>query len=243
LIRVGTAGWSLPPAQQARFPGDGPHLARYARTFAGVEINSTFRKAHRPQTFARWAASVPPDFRFSLKVPRSITHDAMLVNVEPLIDAFIAELEPLGTLADCLLAQLPPKLDFDVPLAERFLAHLRATFAGGIALEPRHASWFTPDAERLLQRYRIARVAADPPRATADGEPGGWRGLAYFRLHGSPRIYYSSYDAAFLDALALKASALQREGIPTWCIFDNTASGAGTGNALDVVARLGASPP
>ena len=240
MIRIGTAGWSLPPAQHPRFPGDGAHLTRFAQVFAGVEINSTFRKPHRAQTFARWAASVPPSFRFSLKLPRAITHEALLVQVEPLVDAFVADIAPLGPLAGCLLAQLPPKLAFDAALAERFLAHLRAAFAGDLALEPRHASWFTPQAESLLRGLRVARVAADPPRAQTDGAPGGWQGLAYFRLHGSPRVYYSSYDDAFLDALAGKLQVLGRDGVPAWCIFDNTASGAGTGNALDLVKRLGA---
>jgi uncharacterized protein YecE (DUF72 family) len=85
----------------------------------------------------------------------------------------------------------------------------------------------------------VARVAADPPRVEGGGEPGGWRGLAYFRLHGSPRTYYSSYDDGYLDSLAKKLGALRRRGIPAWCIFDNTASGAATANALSVIERAG----
>jgi uncharacterized protein YecE (DUF72 family) len=81
-------------------------------------------------------------------------------------------------------------------------------------------------------------VAADPPRVEGGSEPGGWRGLAYFRLHGSPRIYYSSYGDDYLDALAEKLRALRRRRIRTWCIFDNTTLGAGTGNALSMIERL-----
>jgi uncharacterized protein YecE (DUF72 family) len=112
---------------------------------------------------------------------------------------------------------------------------LRRRFDRGIALEPRHASWFDDRADKLLVEYEIARVAADPPRAECDGAPGGWQGLAYFRLHGSPRIYYSSYEAGFLDALTLELESLSRRRIPAWCMFDNTTLGAATGNALAIL--------
>src|SRR5690349_12428290 len=69
-VRVGCAGWSLPKEHADRFPAEGSHLERYAACFPAVEINSSFYKPHRPTTYARWAASVPPDFRFSVKVPK-----------------------------------------------------------------------------------------------------------------------------------------------------------------------------
>ena len=237
-LYIGTAGWSLPRAEQPRFPDEGSHLERYARVFSAVEINSTFHRPHRSSTFSRWAASVPPHFRFSVKVPRTITHDQKLAGTEPLVESFLAQLEPLASLVGCLLVQLPPKLELDARHARAFLGHLRSVFEGGIALEPRHATWFTATADRILVRYRVARVAADPPRASGGLEPGGWPGLAYYRLHGSPRVYYSSYGDDFLDAIAERLAALRRGGTPAWCIFDNTTLGAGTGNALSLLARL-----
>jgi uncharacterized protein YecE (DUF72 family) len=235
---IGTAGWSLPPGEQAHFPGAGTHLERYARVFNAVEINSTFHRPHRATTYARWAASVPDGFRFSVKLPRAITHDARLAGARKLVDEFLRELAPLGHRVGCLLVQLPPSLELAPRTARSFLGHLRETFAGDLAIEPRHASWFEPEAEALLARLRIARVAADPPRAPRGAEPGGWGGVAYYRLHGSPRVYYSSYPADFIDALAAKIQGLARAGVPAWCIFDNTTLGAGTGNALAVRALL-----
>jgi uncharacterized protein YecE (DUF72 family) len=237
-IYVGTAGWSIPRAEQPRFPPGESHLARYARVLPAVEINSTFYRPHRAATFERWAASVPRAFRFSVKIPRTITHDQKLASSSVLLKEFLAGLEPLDSRVGCLLVQLPPSLAFDVRVARTFITVLRRRFDRGIALEPRHASWFESRADRLLNEYEVARVAADPPRAEGDGEPGGWRGLAYFRLHGSPRIYYSSYEDDFLDALADKLQNLQRRRIPAWCIFDNTALGAATRNALSVIERL-----
>jgi uncharacterized protein YecE (DUF72 family) len=202
-----------------------------------VEINSTFHRPHRASTFARWAASVPEGFRFALKMPKTITHEARLADTRSLVEGFLAGLEPLGTAADCLLVQLPPKLELQARRARAFFSFLRDRFPRSIALEPRHASWFTPAGERLLRELRIARVAADPPRAPGGGEPGGWDGLVYYRLHGFPRVYYSSYDPGFLDALASRMAKLSAAATPTWCIFDNTTLGAGTVNALDLLER------
>ena len=200
-----------------------------------MEINSTFHRPHRASTFARWAASVPAGFRFSLKIPKTITHEAKLTGTRSLVEGFLKDIEPLGEAADCLLVQLPPKLEFEARRARAFFSFLRDRFPRSIAVEPRHASWFTPAGERLLRELRVARVAADPPRAPGGGEPGGWDGLVYHRLHGSPRVYYSSYDADFLDRLATRVAESSRAGTPTWCIFDNTTLGAGTSNALHVM--------
>ena len=237
-IYIGTAGWSIPRAEKPHFPPGESLLARYAAVLPAVEINSTFYRPHRASTFERWAASVPRAFRFSVKIPSTITHDQRLGNSAALLKPFLADLAPLGSRLGCLLVQLPPSLAFDARVARAFFTVLRKRFDRGVALEPRHASWFGDRADRLLNDFEVARVAADPPRAEGDGEPGGWPGLAYFRLHGSPRIYYSSYEDNFLGALAEKLRALRRRRIPTWCIFDNTTLGAATGNALSLMERL-----
>jgi uncharacterized protein YecE (DUF72 family) len=133
--------------------------------------------------------------------------------------------------------QLPPSLAYDGASAESFLRSLRAQFSGLVVLEPRHPSWFEADAEQLLTDHQVARVAADPARVPAAALPGGWPGLAYFRLHGSPDMYRSAYDAEFLDRLAVelaRSTAAER-----WCIFDNTTLGAAAGNALSLRERLG----
>jgi uncharacterized protein YecE (DUF72 family) len=236
-IHVGTAGWSIPRAEQPRFPPGESHLARYAKLLPAVEINSTFYRPHRAATFERWAASVPRTFRFSVKIPRTITHDQRLAGSARLLTEFLSSVAPLGSRLGCLLIQLAPSHAFDARIARAFFTVLRKRFDRGVALEPRHSSWFGSGADRLLNEFEIARVAADPPRAEGDGEPGGWRGLAYFRLHGSPRIYYSRYEDTFLDALTDKLRGLRRRRIPTWCIFDNTALGAAMGDALSVIER------
>ena len=240
VVRVGTAGWSLPRAVQEEFPGEGPHLARYARVFPAAEINSSFHRPHKPSVYARWAASTPESFRFAVKIPKAITHVARLAEPSALLDTFMGEASALGNRLDCLLVQLPPSLALDDEVARRFFAAVRERWQGDVVLEPRHATWFTAPASAMLTDLRIGRVAADPLRAPGGDVPGGWPGIAYYRLHGSPRTYYSSYDPAYIAVLADRLRSHVRAGVGVWCIFDNTASGAAAANALDLMRTLDA---
>jgi uncharacterized protein YecE (DUF72 family) len=81
----------------------------------------------------------------------------------------------------------------------------------------------------------IARVAADPAKVPAAAEPGGWRGLTYLRLHGSPVMYASPYASERLPAIAATLAA-RRRGTEGWCVFDNTRSGAAAADALALLA-------
>ena len=238
VIRVGTAGWSLPRSVQGEFSGEGSHLARYARVFPAVEINSSFHRPHKPSIYARWAAATPASFEFAVKIPKTITHVLKLADAGELLATFLAEAAALGGRLACLLVQLPPSLALDRDAAGRFFDVLRAQWAGDVVLEPRHATWFAPDASAMLAERRIGRVAADPVRAPGGDDPAGWPAIAYSRLHGSPRTYYSSYAPAFLEALADRLVAHRRAGTRSWCIFDNTASGAAAANALELLRLL-----
>lgn len=231
-VRIGTAGWSIPKEHAAAFPIAGSHLERYGALLNAVEINTSFYRPHRPATYERWAASVPENFRFAVKVPKAITHERRLEDASDLMDRFLSEVGGLGPKLGLLLVQLPPSLGFQPDIADRFLSGLRSRIDGGIVCEPRHASWFTPEVESLLDNLRIARVAADPAPAAGADKPGGWRGLSYYRLHGSPRIYHSAYSPHYLAALAKMLAADAAAAIETWCIFDNTAAFAATGDAL-----------
>lgn len=233
---IGTAGWTVPALHAPEFSGEGSQLERYAGRFNAVEINSSFHRPHRRQTYERWARSTPDEFCFSVKVPKTITHGARLAECGDLLDRFASEVTGLGDKLGVLLVQLPPKLAFDASVAGPFFRNLQSRIAAPIAVEPRHPSWFAPGTDGWLAERRIARVAADPARVLAAGEPGGWDGLVYYRLHGSPRMYYSAYDQAALVALRGHLDESCARGIPTWCIFDNTAAGAALGNALELMS-------
>lgn len=231
---IGCAGWSIPKSFAQEFPELGSHLERYAARLRGVEINSSFYRPHRVQTYTKWAASVPEEFRFAVKVPKSITHENRLKDTGGLLDSFLAEVAGLGEKLGPLLVQLPPSLRFEDAVAEKFFSELRSRFAGQVVCEPRHFEWFGAQATEMLTKFQVARVAADPALSPQAAIPGGWLGIAYYRLHGSPTIYRSAYTSEFVRQLRENLQAKASEGVPTWCIFDNTAEGAATGNALEL---------
>ncbi|MBS9722118.1 DUF72 domain-containing protein [Tianweitania sp. BSSL-BM11] len=231
-LRIGTAGWSVPKDISDQFPAEGTHLQRYVARFNAAEINSSFYRPHRRTTYQRWAASVPEDFRFSVKLPKTISHDPSAEDQEALIARFADEVQGLGEKLGVLLVQFPPKHAFNSTAADTLFGRLKTALPCLIACEPRHASWFTPAANDCLFHHQIARVAADPAPVDGADQPGGWPGLRYYRLHGSPVIYRSSYPTKRLAGLLETLLAETKAGTEAWCIFDNTASFAATSNAL-----------
>ena len=215
-VLVGTAGWSIPRTAMDAFPSTGSHLERYAAVFPAVEINSSFHRPHRRSTYERWAASVPPAFRFSVKMPKEISHKTRLVDCGALIEAFLSQVGGLGGKLSVLLLQLPPSFAFEEKVASSFFALLRLMLdpAIDVVCEPRNATWFAEDADRCLFGYKVARVVADPVLVAGGDRPGGWPGMTYRRLHGSPRIYYSPYPASsILDVAGAIAEERGERGV------------------------------
>jgi uncharacterized protein YecE (DUF72 family) len=237
IFRIGTAGWVIPAGVRDRFPVEGTALERYAQRLPVTEINSTFSRSHKRQTYERWATAVPDEFQFAVKVPKSVTHHQRLVDVDILLDRFLEEVAALGTKLGPLLIQLPPSLVFDVSIVRKFLECIRRRASRPLVCEPRHSSWFLGEAHQLLSDYEVARVAADPARVPEAALPGGSNSIVYYRLHGSPRMYYSEYGAAYARELASRLTAPVAP--ETWCIFDNTTSGAATLDALALQEQVG----
>jgi uncharacterized protein YecE (DUF72 family) len=234
-VRVGTAGWAIPRDQRDAFPADGSVLERYAGRFSCVEINSSFYRPHRASTYARWASSVPESFRFSVKMPKEITHKRKLDDCVALLDAFVAETSELGTKLGVYVVQLAPSLAFDAAVAAAFFKSVRERYNGGLACEPRHATWCTDEASKVLKHYSVTRIGADPVlfQNARISDPNG--GFAYYRWHGSPRTYYSSYEQERL--IEFSRTVHHARATDVWCIFDNTAAGYAVENAL-VLSRL-----
>jgi uncharacterized protein YecE (DUF72 family) len=248
---VGTAGWTVPKQHLALFSalGEGAkrsHLERYASRLRCAEINSSFHRPHRRTTWERWAATTPDDFRFAVKAPKAVTHVAKLVNTGGALLEFFDAVRGLGNKLGPVLVQLPPKLPFDEGVAHEFFTTLRELHLGAVVLEPRHPSWFNASVDRLLRSFEIARVAADPPKGSKlAARPGGWKDPCYWRLHGAPRIYYSEYDDHWLQTFAQQLQLLQDVSLnkETWVIFDNTALGHATANAIRMETALRGSIP
>jgi uncharacterized protein YecE (DUF72 family) len=240
-VYVGTSGWSL---GRDLAPGSSPELSglqRYAEYFNAVEINTTFYRLPRPGTIRRWESATPPDFRFAVKLPRSITHEARLVGVEVMVREFCQLCEGFGEKLGPLLVQLPPSLVFDAGVAGPFLEAVARATRARVVLEPRHQSWFSESVERLLSDHGIARAAADPACCPAAALPAPSRGLCYFRWHGAPKCYFSAYQPEAIAHLAdsiLRARVSGGGSALTYCFLDNTALGAAPVNALSLKSRL-----
>jgi uncharacterized protein YecE (DUF72 family) len=236
-LRIGTAGWSVPGQYADDFNTEGRHLERYAGRLNCAEINSSFYRSHRRGVYERWAAATPPDFRFAVKLPKTMTHEKGLAGCGSLVGRFAEEVGGLGEKLAVVLIQLPPSAPMRKRVVDAFIRRMRGALGADLAIEPRHPGWFTPENDLWLAERHIARVAADPipkrvPVESGAARPGGWDGLAYYRWHGSPRVYYSNYPEEQLNRLRRRATGERRAGRSVWCIFDNTAGGHALGNAL-----------
>jgi uncharacterized protein YecE (DUF72 family) len=236
-VKVGTAGWTIPRQNCAEFPTEGTSLERYAARLPIAEINSSFHRPHRISTWERWRESVPQTFRFSVKLPKTVTHQAKLRDTSALLHDFLAQADALREKLAILLVQLPPKLEFQTDIARTFFTELRARSSASLACEPRNRTWFSAEADGLLAEHQVARVAADPALCEAAARPGGWRGLRYWRLHGSPLMYRSGYSDR-IEAIAEDVLRFCDGTADDWCIFDNTASSAATSDALRLAEAL-----
>jgi uncharacterized protein YecE (DUF72 family) len=235
-IRVGLAGWSNPPSKRAKREPAQTHLSYYAAHFSCVEINSSFYRPHRNATYARWRDQTPEAFRFSVKMPRSITHESHLKRCANDVARFYGEIAFLQPKLSAVLVQLPPSLEFNGRSARAFFNNVPRKRGTTVVCEPRHASWFTRAADDALRDAGVSRVAADPARGPGAEAPGGVRRFAYFRWHGSPRLYYSKYSDTQLAIFA--AAVANSKATEIWCVFDNTARYAAWDDALHFMTVL-----
>ncbi|MDP9082973.1 MAG: DUF72 domain-containing protein [Pseudomonadota bacterium] len=193
-------------------------------------MNSSFHRPHLTTTYARWRDETPAHFLFSVKLPRSITHEARLRRCNAEVAQFYGEIAYLQPKLAAVLVQLPPTLEFSAAIVRTFFRRAPTLRGTVVTCEPRHASWFTTAADEALRRVNVARVAADPAKHAGANVPGGEPRFAYFRWHGTPQMYYSKYSDTQLAAFALNVT--MAGAMTAWCVFDNTARYAAWDDAL-----------
>lgn len=178
--------WTLAP-WRGRYvahplPAD-QRLRAYASWCNAVEGNTTFYATPTRETAASWAAQTPPDFRFPLKLPRTVTHEGRLVAGSADLAAFYDAIEPLGTRAGTLWVQLPGAFGpSDVDGLAGFLRALPRSYR--YAVEVRHRAFFEDErAVRRLERvldgvgaewvpFDTTVLFSSPP--TTDAEREAW---------------------------------------------------------------------
>jgi uncharacterized protein YecE (DUF72 family) len=157
VVRLGTQGWSYTDWNGVFFPPGSrqeDRLPFYARVFDTVELDTTFYHPPKPTIARSWARHTPEGFRFAAKLPRAITHEALLRDAGGALADFVRTLEPLGEKLGPLLAQMPAEFTRDAD-RERDLAAFLAGRPGHVrlAVEFRHASWHGPATWDLLRRH------------------------------------------------------------------------------------------
>ncbi len=235
---VGTSGWAYKRWKSSFYEGrpEREWLAFAAQRFTALEINASFYRLQREETFRRWRDIVPQGFRFALKGHRFITHNKKLLDVAEAVARSRDNAAPLGDLLAVVLWQLPAQLPQELVRLLAFMRALEQWPGVRHALELRHASWFQEETAAVLADAGIAVVQSDAPtfplwdEVTTD--------LVYVRLHGHERLYASSYSEAQLEEWAARVRSWQRQDRDVYVFFDNDQEAAAPRNAQALRSRL-----
>lgn len=191
-LRVGTCGWSYPDWVGSFYrqgTASGKMLERYARVFDTVEVNSTFYAIPPRDRVQAWERATPDGFRFSLKAPEALTHEARLQltpEARQAIGRYAHAISPLGLKLDTLLLQLPPSLDKAEGLPRLGTLLAEEPFPAPLALEARHASWDDPAVYELLADHGVTWAWSQNQHWTTPDEVT--TDQVYLRLIGGRKI-------------------------------------------------------
>jgi uncharacterized protein YecE (DUF72 family) len=282
-MRIGISGWSYDHWRGRFYPSDLPRSAELAYAVAAfdtIEINRTFYSLVTSDAFQGWRDASRPGFKWAVKGSRFITHTKRLGDVAvPLANFFASGVSLLGPTLGPILWQLPATMVFDPERLDAFLALLphdtddmrrlaarhddrvADTELGGgrhlvrHVLEPRHESFFVPDAARLARRHGVALAFSHSSRWPYAEEVTA--GFVYLRLHGPDRLYDSAYSDEGIRRWAERVAAWaageeppdpvritdrrppERKGRDVYVYFDNDGQGLAPRQALALRAVLG----
>lgn len=232
-VWIGTSGWRYEHWRGRFYPeGLSPRrwLEHYARYFDTVELNSPFYRIPKRSAFQRWRQRTPQGFLFAVKASRLITHKRRLQGAEGELRWFLSEAEGLGDKLGPVLFQLPPSLKAELGLLEAFLQGLPP---GRYAFEFRHPSWFTEEVYEVLKGRDAALCVADSPRFPCVKRVTA--SFLYLRLHGSRRLYASSYTREELEQWAsFIGQGFELGAEEAFCYFDNDYEAYAVRNALEL---------
>ncbi len=236
---VGTSGWQY-RSWRGRFYPDGlPQrrwLDHYAARFACVEVNNTFYNLPAAETFARWGAETPHDFRFVLKLSRYLTHIRRLREPEDSVRLFLERAEPLAAKTGPLLLQLPPTMRCDVERLDAALSAFPRRWR--IAVEFRHASWYTDDVAACLRTHDAALCLTD--RRGQPQQPM-WRTSTwgFVRFHEGRATPHPCYGDTSLRSWVTRIRALWAPADDVYAFFNNDPGGCAVRDAVRFAAHAG----
>lgn len=228
-LHLGTSGWSYPGWRGRFYPAGLPArgwLPYYADRFDTVEINMTFYRYPTVKTLTGWIDLTPPEFLFTLKAPRLITHLKRLRKVGHDVEFFYRQARSLGTKLGCILFQLPPSIVRDDALLAEFLSALSPEFRN--VIEFRDPSWLVPEVFDVLRGGSTALCIVSSTRVPAVAALT--TKTAYFRFHGLTAGYRHDYSD---EELRHWAGVMKSTGAAeTFAYFNNDYQAFAAANAL-----------
>lgn len=233
-IRIGCSGWNYRHWRGAFYPeklAAKGWFAFYAEQFDTVEINNSFYRLPKAQTFAAWRDQAPPGFRYAVKANRFLTQAKKLKDCEEPVERMNAPLRHLAPALGPVLYQLPPSLGLNLVRLETFLELLPADLTH--AVEFRHQSWYIEDTARLLDHYGAGFVIHDFPDIVSPRWVTGK--LAYVRFHGAGGKYWGRYPDPALREWTDWMTAQDR---PVWAYFNNDWNADAIADALTLKAMV-----
>ena len=233
---IGTSGWVYKDWRGLFYPkgvAQRDWLTYFAQHFNTVEVNATFYRPFPSSVLARWREITPPEFAFTLKGPRPITHLKRLESVDDELRQFVESSEGLGEKLSAMLWQFPPSfkvgVDDSLERLTAFLPKLPRTIHQ--VVEFRHKSWFRDDVYALLNAHNVGFCINDSSRwAAAEVVTGD---VMYIRFHGPTKLYASLYSPEQLAAWAdkIRPNLAERD---VYIYFNNDYGGRAIQNAREI---------
>lgn len=237
---IGTSGWHYNDWVGSFYPSDivGYHeLTYHAQFFNTVENNSSFYRIASEPTYKTWDKMTPPNYKFSIKLNKQITHFNKLQvsdEVRERVGYILDTTQVLGEKIGAVLIQLPASFKFDIKRLDTFLAFFTKEvrsrpFAFDLAIEFRNRYWFTNEVYALLRKYNVALVAANSSRYPGVREVTA--NIAYIRMHGPAKLFASSYSDEQLQELANYIQNIATDTERIYIYFNNDFHGYAITNA------------
>jgi uncharacterized protein YecE (DUF72 family) len=236
-IHVGCSGWVYKHWRGILYPDGLPQkrwFERYAEEFDTVEINNSFYRLPKCETFEKWQKQAPPGFCYAVKANRYLTQAKKLKECEEPMERMMSAVRCLGDRLGPMLYQLPPSMKINLERLESFLRILPPGVTS--VFEFRNKDWYRADTYDLLDRYGASFCVHDMPGSASERIAVG--PIAYVRFHGGEGKYWGRYSDEGLLSWTDWIVDQARQGRPAWCYFNNDIHGHAIEDARTLKAMV-----
>lgn len=230
-LYIGCSGFYNNDWKGSLYPEDAKSkdfLTLYSQEFNCVEINSTFYRKPTVKTLIKWTDETPDNFRFFIKIPKTISHEKRMKDCKEEIIAFCEHIAShLKEKLSGFLYQFPPSFKNTPENLELILANIDFSYVN--VIEFRHDSWWDEDVFNILKENNIVVSGVSFPGNLPEDVIINHPAILYYRLHGKPVLYKSEYSEEFLEDLSQKINTAQHQ---TFIFFNNTWGTSAVKNGL-----------